>query len=166
MKRLITLFAASISLAGAAQTTLTCGQTTITMTGEQLSSVKFIGSDKKANAVTNYYYKLGADSITIWEEYINEGEKESVTVIRVHKKDIDRKNLPYLDLFPGSEYEKPVQRIYITCASGECIQSTAYYSWMAPGKETISTNGFYQIDGSDKTTHQNLLDKILNWLKN
>ncbi len=153
-------------IAASAQTTLSCGPHSIAMTGEKLSSVRFIGSDKKANAVTTYYYQISTDSITFWEEYVNEGEKESVTVIRIHKKDIDRKQPPYLDLFPGSEYEKPVQRIYITCAGADCIQSTAYYSWTAPGKASTSTNGFYQADGSDKTAHQLFLDKIANWLKN
>lgn len=166
MKQLLTTLVLALSITCTAQTTLSIGPHSFTGVGEKLSSVKYIGSDKKSNSVTNYYIKLGTDSLTIWEEAFDEGEIESISVIRINKKDIDQKNLPYLDVFPGSEYEKPVQRIYIKCAEGECIQSTSYYSWTKAGNETKSTNGFYQIDGSDKAVHQNFLNQLLSWIKN
>ncbi len=166
MKLLLTLLTIISISALKAQTTLVCGKNNIAVSGQKISYTKYIGSDKKSKSIYNYYYELRTDSLIVWEEFINDYEAvESVTVSSIAKKDISTKNLPYLDLFPGSEYEKPVQRIYITCDTGDCIQATGYYNWAEPGNETHNTNGFYQIDGSDKKIHQELLTKILEWLK-
>jgi hypothetical protein len=166
MKLLITLLAIFCISSLNAQTTLACGKNNVTVTGQKISSTKYIGSDKKSKSIFNYYYELRTDSLVVWEEFINDYEAvESITVSAIAKKDISTKTLPYLDLFPGSEYEKPVQRIYITCEESDCIQATGYYNWAEPGTETHNTNGFYQIDGSDKKLHQELLTKILDWLK-
>ncbi len=166
MKHLITLLAIAVALTANTQTILVCGKNNITVTGQKVSSTKYIGSDKKSKSITNYYYQLGTDSLTIWEEFINDDEAvESITITTIAKKDISTKSSPYLDEFPGSEYEKPVQRIYIKCTDGDCMMATGFYNWTEPGSETHSTNGFYQLDGSDKKVQQELLNKILSWLK-
>lgn len=91
---------------------------------------------------------------------------ESVAVFTINKKDISTTSLPYLDEFTFSNYESPVQRLYIQCTDGDCMKSTKYQSWVEPGKESHDVTNYYQIDGSDKKVHQELLDKILTWLKN
>lgn len=165
MKKLLFIAALFIAVVSYSQTSITCGNNTVIVTGEKLSSVKYIGRDKKTNAVTNYYYRIDSDSLKVWEEYINEGERESIITYTIHKKDINRKSMPYLDELPGSEYEKPLKRIYISCNNGECVQSASYFSWKQAGDVTLSTNIFCQIDGTDLKIHQAFLDKILAWLK-
>ncbi len=165
MKKLFTIIAIIAVLTAQGQTSLTCGKNVIAVSGEKVSSTKFIGTDKKDNAITNYYYQLGKDSLTIWEEYINEGEHESVAVISIHKKDINIIDLPYLDEYAFPNYENPVQRIYIQCKDGDCMKRISYQSWVEPGKESHDATNFYQIDGSDKKIQQELLNKILAWLK-
>ena len=149
-----------------AQTTLTCGKHSISSVGEKLSSVKYIGSDKKSNDVTNYYYQFTKEELTIWREELENGEPKSIEKTTINKKDISTKNAPYLDLFPASEYEKPIERIYITCGKDECMQTESVYSWTNAGDVSKSTNGFYQIDGTDKKIQQAFLDKLLAWIKN
>ncbi|HQX95990.1 MAG: hypothetical protein IPN82_06175 [Chitinophagaceae bacterium] len=166
MKKIFTTLAIIAILTAQGQTSLTCGKNVIAVSGQKISTTKFIGDEKKDNAITNYYYQLAKDNITIWEEYINEGVLESVAVFTINKKDISTTSLPYLDEFTFSNYESPVQRLYIQCTDGDCMKSTKYQSWVEPGKESHDVTNYYQIDGSDKKVHQELLDKILTWLKN
>jgi hypothetical protein len=167
MKTFITLLlfvAATVTIQ--AQTTLTCGKHNISGVGEKLSSVKYIGSDKKSNDVTNYYYLFTKEELIIWREELENGESKSIEKTTITKKDISTKNAPYLDLFPASEYEKPIERIYINCGKEECMQTESIYSWTNAGDVLKSTNGFYQIDGADKKIQQVFLDKLLAWIKN
>jgi len=166
MKYLLTLVVCLTTVLSNGQITLTCGNNTIGVSGEKLSSVKFIGSDKKTNSVTNYYYSLQKDSLKVWEEVITDDLTESVGIYSIARKDISTKFAPYLDELPGTEYEMPLKRIYITCAGGDCVQSASYYSWKPKGEVVISTNRFYQVDGSNKQNHQAFLTKLLAWINN
>lgn len=166
MKAILTLLLLGASvITSQAQTTLTCGNHSITGVGEKLDSVKYIGRDKKSNDVTSYYYQFSTETLTIWRAELENGEPKSIEKTVMNKKDISTKNVPYLDLFPASEYEKPIHRIYITCGTGECMTTESVYSWTSAADVTTSTNGFYQVDGADKKLQQAFLDKLLAWIK-
>lgn len=167
MKAILTLLLLGASvITSQAQTTLTCGNHSLTDVGEKIDSVKYVGMDKKSNDVTSYYYTFSTDVLTIWRAELENGEMKSIEKTMINKKDISTNKTPYLDLFPASEYEKPIQRIYINCENGECIATESFYSWTSAGDVSKSTNGFYQLDGADKKRQQAFLDKLLAWIKN
>ena len=85
MKKIFTTLAIIAILTAQGQTSLTCGKNVIAVSGQKISTTKFTGDEKKDNAITNYYYQLAKDNITIWEEYINEGVLESVAVFTINK---------------------------------------------------------------------------------
>jgi hypothetical protein len=168
MKKILLLTAIAFATTVSAQTKLVCGNNTIEVKGTLLSSVKYIGSDKKDNVVTSFYTLFENNTLTIWEENIDNGERQSVVVYTVNKKDIDvfERKQPYLDEVTLSDYEKPTKRIYITCASNvDCVKSVSYFSWFAQGKTDDTVNRFLQIDGTDKAVHQKFLDQLLSWVK-